>query len=98
MVSEHLRVARSASVVVPAVNERSPGAPTAPASDGVRELDANLDQPLPDDLTVGAGSALFVKGRCAAPHGLRVKRLTISLDSAEHPLMGHGISDRRAGD
>jgi glycosyltransferase involved in cell wall biosynthesis len=83
-------------VVVPAVAERSPGAPADSASGGGLELDATLEQ-LPDEIAVGAGSALFVKGWCAAPDGHRVKRLTIALGTAEHPLMAHGISDRRIG-
>jgi glycosyltransferase involved in cell wall biosynthesis len=84
-------------VIVPAVDERSPGAPAVPASGDGLELDAKLEQPLPDDIAVGAGSALFVKGWCASPDGRRVKRLTIALDGAEHPLMAHGMADRRVG-
>jgi glycosyltransferase involved in cell wall biosynthesis len=80
------------------VDGSSPDAPAATASArSVSELGATLDEPLPDDIAVGAGSALFVKGRCVAPNGRYVTRLTIALDGAEHPLMAHGISDRRAG-
>ncbi len=60
-------------------------------------LDAGLDEPLLSALAVGAGNAVFVKGRCAPPAGRRIERLTIALGDEEHPLMGQGISDRRVG-
>jgi Glycosyl transferase family 2 len=65
--------------------------------DGVPGLDAGLDEPLLSDVAVGAGNAVFVKGRCAPPAGRRIERLTIALGGEEHSLMGHGISDRRVG-
>jgi hypothetical protein len=63
----------------------------------VLPLDGSLDEPLGSDVVVGAGNAVFVKGRCEAPAGRRIERLTIALGGVEHPLMGHGISDRRMG-
>jgi glycosyltransferase involved in cell wall biosynthesis len=63
----------------------------------VPDLDARLDEPLLSQIAVGAGSAVFVKGRCAPLAGRRVDRMTIALGGDEHPLMGFGISDRRFG-
>jgi glycosyltransferase involved in cell wall biosynthesis len=60
-------------------------------------LDAGLDEPLLSDVAVGAGNAVFVKGRCASPAGRRIQRLTIAVAGEERPLMGHGISGRRVG-
>jgi glycosyltransferase involved in cell wall biosynthesis len=65
--------------------------------DDVPELDARLDEPLLSQIAVGAGSAVFVKGRCTPPAGRRMVRMTIALGGDEHPLMGFGISDRRLG-
>src|SRR4051794_20311387 len=65
--------------------------------DAVPELDARLDEPLLTQIAVGAGSAVFVKGRCAPPAGRRLGRLAIALGGDEHPLMAGGISDRRFG-
>jgi glycosyltransferase involved in cell wall biosynthesis len=63
----------------------------------VLELDGRLDEPLLNQVAVGAGTAVFVKGRCVAPIGRRVDRMTLALGGEEHPLMGYGISDRRMG-
>jgi len=82
--TESLRAARAASV-------------EEARSDGVPALDATLDEPLLNDVAVGAGNAVFVKGRCAPPAGRRIERLSIVLAGEEHPLMGHGISGRRVG-
>jgi glycosyltransferase involved in cell wall biosynthesis len=60
----------------------------------VLDLDARLEEPLRREVAGGAGSAVFVKGRCAPPDGNRLKRLTLALGGVEHPLMGYGISDR----
>ena len=65
---------------------------------GVLDLDARLEEPRRREVAGGAGSAVFVKGRCAPPGDHRLKRLTLALGGVEHPLMGHGISDRRASD
>jgi glycosyltransferase involved in cell wall biosynthesis len=73
------------------------------AQDGqpVRDLDAGLDEPLPDRLAVGRGTALFVKGRCRSRTGRRVAALTLVVDGDEHPVMAHDLSGARtasAGD
>jgi glycosyltransferase involved in cell wall biosynthesis len=67
-----------ASVVVPG------------STDSVVELDASLEEPLRDEIAVGAGSAAFVKGRYAAPDSRTAGRLTIALGGVEHPLMSVG--------
>jgi glycosyltransferase involved in cell wall biosynthesis len=82
--TESLRAARSA-----------PGGEAR--SDGVPGLVASLEEPLLRDVAVGAGNAVFVKGRCEAPVGRRIERLTIALGGEERALMGFGISDRRLG-
>jgi len=63
----------------------------------VLDLDAGIDEPDLGEIAVGAGSAVFVKGRCRPPAGRRIERLTIALGAAGHPPMGYGISDRRLG-
>jgi glycosyltransferase involved in cell wall biosynthesis len=70
----------------------------AASKGGVLELNARLEEPLRHEVAGGAGSAVFVKGRCAPPTGHRVMRLTLALDGVEHPLMGYGIPDRHARD
>jgi glycosyltransferase involved in cell wall biosynthesis len=60
-------------------------------------LDARLDTPPLDPVAVGGGTALFVKGTCAVPDGRRIARLSVVFDGALHPVMGRGVSARRAG-
>lgn len=70
----------------------------ASASSGnVLELEARLDDPRRDEIAVGMGNALFVKGAITPPDGLSVTGLTIALGETEHPLMAYGISDGRGG-
>jgi glycosyltransferase involved in cell wall biosynthesis len=63
----------------------------------VLDLDGSIDESFLGEVAVGAGSAVFVKGRCTPPAGRRIERLTVALGGEDHPLMGHGISDRRMG-
>ena len=49
-----------------------------------------LDAPLPGELSVGRGTAVFVCGICFAP-GRRIASLALAVDSAEQPLMAHGM-------
>ena len=49
-----------------------------------------LDLPLPPELAVGRGSALFVCGVCFAP-GERIVSLALLVDGAEQPLMAHSM-------
>jgi glycosyltransferase involved in cell wall biosynthesis len=54
------------------------------------ELDVRLDAPLPESLTVGRGTALFVAGTCFAPSEA-VGSLALLVDGAEQPLMAFGM-------
>ena len=46
------------------------------AADHRDDLNAQLDAPLPDELAVGGGTALFVCGTCFAP-GARIASLSL---------------------
>jgi glycosyltransferase involved in cell wall biosynthesis len=49
-----------------------------------------LDVPLPDELEVGAGTALFVAGWCYSP-GARIEGLELVVDGTTQPLSAHGM-------
>jgi glycosyltransferase involved in cell wall biosynthesis len=49
-----------------------------------------LDAPLPRELAVGGGTALFVGGWCVSPAG-KIESLTLLVDGAEQPVMEHGM-------
>jgi glycosyltransferase involved in cell wall biosynthesis len=53
-------------------------------------LDVRLDAPLPETLTIGAGTALFVCGTCFAP-GTRIAGLTLLVDGDEQALMAQSM-------
>ena len=71
--------------------ERAPGAAAIPEPSREPALAVELDNPLPEQLRVGAGTAVFLKGRCASPAGTRVRQLDIVAGGAVHELMAHGI-------
>ena len=56
----------------------------------VARLDASLRTPLPRPLRVGAGTALFVDGRCSHGGG-RISGLRIEAGDAERELTAHGM-------
>ncbi|HEY1595847.1 MAG TPA: glycosyltransferase family 2 protein, partial [Thermoleophilaceae bacterium] len=49
-----------------------------------------LDAPLPRELAVGGGTALFVGGWCVSPAG-GIESLAFVVDGAEQPVMEHGM-------
>ncbi|HEY2439779.1 MAG TPA: glycosyltransferase [Solirubrobacteraceae bacterium] len=53
-------------------------------------LFARLDVPLPTELAVGEGTAVFVCGWCFAPHA-QIRKLSFDLDGARHPVMAFGM-------
>src|SRR5215208_6227303 len=53
-------------------------------------LEVRLDAPLPDSLTVGRGTAVFVCGTCFAA-GADIESLALLVDGEEQPLMAHGM-------
>jgi len=53
-------------------------------------LHVQLDAPLPAELSVGSGTAVFVCGTCFSP-GARIAALTLRVDGDEQPLMAHGM-------
>jgi GT2 family glycosyltransferase len=54
------------------------------------ELHVQLDAPLPGELTVGSGTAVFVCGTCFSP-GAHIDSLALTVDGAEQPVMAHGM-------
>ena len=54
------------------------------------ELRVGLESPVPADLAVGAGTALFVAGTCFAP-GEPVESLVLLVDGEEQPLGAFGM-------
>jgi GT2 family glycosyltransferase len=59
-----------------------------PAAEGA--LEVRLDAPLPESVTIGAGTAVFVCGTCFAP-GAAIESLALLVDGDEQPLMAHGM-------
>lgn len=55
-----------------------------------RDLELRLDAPLPAELAVGAGTALFVSGTCFAP-GTRIEDVTLLVDGDEQPVSAYGM-------
>jgi glycosyltransferase involved in cell wall biosynthesis len=53
-------------------------------------LHVQLDQPLPQAVEVGAGTAVFVCGWCFNPHA-RTRALELLVDGRPQPLMAHGM-------
>jgi len=53
-------------------------------------LHVQLDAPLPTELAVGSGTAVFVCGTCFSP-GARIARLALTVDGVEQPVMAHGM-------
>ena len=73
-----------------AAHERRPDedAPSAGAADG--GLRVQLDAPLPDELAVGAGTAVFVLGWCFSPDA-RIRSLDLVVDGVAEPVLAHGM-------
>jgi glycosyltransferase involved in cell wall biosynthesis len=57
---------------------------------GGEKLHVHLDAPLPRELAVGAGTALFVCGWCYSPTA-RLRSLTLVVDGEEQPVMEHAM-------
>ena len=57
---------------------------------GASPLFARLDVPLPAEVAVGAGTAVFVCGWCFAPHA-EIRGLAFGLDGVRHPVMAFGM-------
>jgi glycosyltransferase involved in cell wall biosynthesis len=57
-----------------------------------RAVEVWLDEPLPRQVAVGGGTAIFLRGRCRALDGCRIDRLSLLANGADHPLMAHGIA------
>ncbi len=53
-------------------------------------LQVNLDSPLPADVPIGAGTALFVAGTCFDAER-RITRLTLLVDGESQPVLAHGM-------
>ncbi len=66
------------------VSERANREPGAPS------LFARLDVPLPTQLAVGGGTAVFVCGWCFAPRA-GIRRLAFDLDGVRHPATAFGM-------
>jgi glycosyltransferase involved in cell wall biosynthesis len=54
------------------------------------DLRVHLDAPLPTELAVGGGSALFVGGWCLCPRA-RIRALSLVVDGRTHPVSAHGM-------
>lgn len=54
------------------------------------ELQVSLDVPLPREVAVGAGTALFVAGTCFCPTA-GIDSLELTVDGEPQPLIGHGM-------
>ena len=54
------------------------------------DLHVSLDSPLPREVCVGRGTALFVAGTCYCPDAA-VDALELLVDGAAHPVIAHGM-------
>jgi glycosyltransferase involved in cell wall biosynthesis len=54
------------------------------------DLHLQLDAPLPAELAVGAGTALFVAGWCYSERA-RIGALSVVVDGEDQPVMAHGM-------
>jgi glycosyltransferase involved in cell wall biosynthesis len=63
---------------------------TADAAELTERLDVRLDAPLPSELSVGAGTALFVCGTCFC-RDAKVSSLSFVVDGVEQPVIAHGM-------
>ena len=54
------------------------------------QLHASLDSPLPAELAVGLGTALFVAGTCYCPDG-EISELAIVVEGEPQPVLAHGM-------
>jgi glycosyltransferase involved in cell wall biosynthesis len=66
------------------------GAATTGGPIATGDLHVTLDAELPRELTIGAGTALFVCGWCYAPAG-RIRELELVVDGVAQPVMEHGM-------
>jgi glycosyltransferase involved in cell wall biosynthesis len=64
------------------------GGPGARAAGG--GLHVHLEVPLPRELAVGGGTAVFVCGWCVAPAG-RIRELSLVVDGDAQPVAAHGM-------
>ncbi len=65
-------------------------APAATAGAGALALHVCLDEPLPTEVAVGAGTALFVCGWCFSPNA-RIRSLQFIVDGERQPVMAHSM-------
>ena len=65
-------------------------APAATAGAGALALHVCLDAPLPTEVAVGAGTALFVCGWCFCPNA-RIRSLQFIVDGERQPVMAHSM-------
>ena len=54
------------------------------------DLHVSLDSPLPREVCVGRGTALFVAGTCYCPD-TGVDALQVVVDGVAHPVIAHGM-------
>jgi glycosyltransferase involved in cell wall biosynthesis len=54
------------------------------------QLHLSLDFPLPEEIEVGAGTALFLSGTCFSPEG-PVASLELEIDGESRPVAAHGM-------
>jgi len=53
-------------------------------------LQVDLDSPLPAELAIGGGTAVFVAGTCFDAE-LRIQTLEFELDGVRQPVMAYGM-------
>src|SRR4051812_42595745 len=70
--------------------DRVPGPRVTSPEDIRGDLRVHLDVPLPAELGVGAGTALFVGGWCVAARA-RIRALALVIDGAQQPVMAYGM-------
>src|SRR2546421_4564545 len=73
-----------------ASDERPAGDVSAARPTRAGGLHVQLEAPLPSEVAVGAGTALFVLGWCFCPDA-RIRSLSLVVDGRAQPVMAHGM-------
>jgi glycosyltransferase involved in cell wall biosynthesis len=75
-------------IVTAATDSNGVGAAAGRPGDG---LFVHLDAPLPTEISIGRGTALFVCGWCLGPQGRRIARLDLVVDGAVQRVDAYGM-------
>jgi glycosyltransferase involved in cell wall biosynthesis len=82
------RLALTTLPCLPEADTASPGSSSRETM--AQQLHVSLDTPLPKEVAIGAGTALFVAGTCFCPDG-RIDTLELVVNGTPQPLLASGM-------